>query len=54
MAVIMAPNIVFAVKNKNDVSNTLSSKVVETFEQIGRYGCMAFMVFNIPYTYSNF
>lgn len=42
------PNIVFAVKNKNDVSNTLSSKVVETFEQIGRYGCMAFMVFNIP------
>ncbi len=23
-------------------------------EQIGRYGCMAFMIFNIPYTYFDF
>lgn len=23
-------------------------------EQIGRYGCFAFMLFNIPYTYFNF
>lgn len=53
MAVIMIPNIVYAVKNKNPV-NTYHNKAVEVFEQIGRYGCMIFMIFNIPYTYFNF
>lgn len=53
MAVIMIPNIVYAVKNKNPVS-TYHNKAVEVFEQIGRYGCMLFMIFNIPYTYFNF
>lgn len=53
MAVIMIPNIVYAVKNKNPV-NTYHNKTVEISEQIGRYGCMIFMIFNIPYTYFNF
>lgn len=53
MAVIMIPNIVYAVKNKNPV-NTYHNKAVEISEQIGRYGCMVFMIFNIPYTYFNF
>lgn len=53
MAVIMIPNIVYAVKNKNPV-NIYHNKAVEVFEQIGRYGCMIFMIFNIPYTYFNF
>ena len=48
MVIIMVPNIVFAVRNENDGSNAYNNKVAETFEQIGRYGCMAFMVFNIP------
>lgn len=53
MAVIMIPNIVYAVKNKNP-ANTYHNKAVEISEQIGRYGCMIFMIFNIPYTYFNF
>ena len=54
MAVIMIPNIIYAVKHKSDGENAYNNKVVVILEQIGRYGCMALMVFNIPYTYFNF
>lgn len=54
MAVIMLPNIVYAVKHKNDVKNTYRNRAAEIFEQTGRYGCFVFMIFNIPYTYFNF
>ena len=53
MAVIMIPNIIYAVKHKNGES-TYHNKAVELLEQIGRYGCFAFMIFNIPHTYFNF
>lgn len=53
MSVIMAPNIVYAVKKKEDAP-TYHNKAVEVLEQIGRYGCFALMVFNIPHTYFNF
>ena len=53
MAVIMIPNIIYAVKHKNG-ENKYSNKAVEILEQIGRYGCFTFMIFNIPYTYFNF
>ena len=49
MAVIMLPNIVYAVKHKSDFS-AFQNKSVEILEQIGRYGCFFFMIFNIPYT----
>lgn len=51
---IMIPNVMFAVKNKDGFSNTYQNKTAEFFEQIGRYACMAFMVFNIPYTWIGF
>ena len=54
MAIIMIPNIIYAVKHKNDVANTYSNKAVVIAEQIGRYGCFCLMIFNIPYTYFNF
>ena len=54
MAVIMTPNIIYAVKHKADGENTYNDKAITILEQIGRYGCMIFMVFNIPYTYFNF
>ena len=54
MAIIMIPNIVYAVKHKADNENTYNNKAVTILEQIGRYGCMVLMVFNIPYTYFNF
>ena len=53
MAVIMIPNIIYAVKHKNSES-AYCNKAVEILEQIGRYGCFVLMIFNIPYTYFNF
>lgn len=54
MAIIMIPNIVYAVKHKNDAANYYNKKAVVICEQIGRYGCFALMIFNIPHTYFNF
>lgn len=54
MAIVLIPNIIFAIKHKEGFTNGYHSKAVETLEQIGRYGCMCFMIFNVPYTYFNF
>lgn len=53
MAVIMIPNIVYAIKRPiKDVY--YCNKAVSVLEQIGRYACFALMIFNIPYLYFNF
>ncbi len=54
MAIVMIPNIIYAVKCKNDAANTYNNKAVAALEQIGRYGCFILMIFNIPYLYFNF
>lgn len=54
MAVVMIPNIIYAVKNKGNVADTYNNKHATVAEQVGRYGCFAFMIFNIPYSYFNF
>ncbi len=54
VAFIMIPNIVYAIKHKESFKNYYSNKFIEVLEQVGRYGCIAFMIFNIPYTYFNF
>ena len=54
---IMIPNIVFAIKCKEGFENPWKGKLakaVELFEQIGRYGCFCFMIFNIPGTFFGF
>ena len=54
---IMIPNLVFALKCKEGFENPWKSKmakILEIFEQIGRYGCFAFMIFNIPRAYFGF
>ena len=51
VAVIMIPNIIFAVKCKDGFDNKWKNKVVEISEQAGRFGCFGFMIFNIPGTY---
>lgn len=51
MAVIMIPNIIFAIMNKDGFENLWENKRVELPEQIGRYGCFIFMVINIPGTW---
>ena len=50
----MIPNIIAAAVDKGAFENKYHNKVILILEQIGRYGCMIFMVFNIPYTYFNF
>lgn len=54
MAVILVPNMIYAVKHRDETDAGLGNKAVEGLEQIGRYGCFLLMVFNIPYTYFGF
>ena len=51
VAIIMIPNIVYAIKCKDGFLNKWSNKAVETLEQIGRFGSVAFMVVNTPGTF---
>ena len=48
ISLIMVPNIVFAVRCKQGFENSYQRKAIETIEQIGRFGCFGFMIFNIP------
>ena len=50
VAVIMIPNIIFAVKCKDGFENKWENKLVETLEQIGRFGCFGTMIINVPFT----
>lgn len=54
MAIVMAPNIVYALKNKTAQDYAYKNKIAEISEQVGRYGCFVLMIFNIPHTYFNF
>ena len=47
VAVIMVPNVIFAMRGENP-ENKYHNKAVEIIEQAGRFGSMAFMVFNLP------
>lgn len=51
IAIIMIPNIVFALKRKDGFENKWGNKFVEIIEQIGRFGCFGFMIINIPGTF---
>ena len=48
---IMIPNIIFALKHKEVFENRYHNKTIEIIEQIGRFGCFGFMIFNIPSTW---
>lgn len=54
MAVIMIPNIIYAMKCRDGFQNTWSNKAVELLEQIGRFGCFALMIFNVTPVYFGF
>lgn len=51
IAVIMIPNIIFAIKCKDGFENRWNNKLIETLEQIGRFGCFGFMIVYIPNTW---
>ena len=48
---MMIPNSIYAIKHKEGFVNLWQNKTIEIFEQIGRFGCFGFMIFNIPGTY---
>ena len=48
VAVIMLPNILFAMKCMVGFEYKWNNRFVETLEQIGRFGCFGFMIINIP------
>jgi CubicO group peptidase (beta-lactamase class C family) len=54
MVAIIVPNIVACIKNKDAFKNSYENKAAAVFEQVGRYGCFALMIFNIPYTWIGF
>ncbi len=54
IVMILIPNIIWTIFNKNISYNDFSNKPLHVLEQIGRYACMLFMVFNIPCTYFGF
>ena len=49
ITIIMIPNIVFAVRCKDGFANSYRNKTVELVEEIGRFGCFGFMIFNVPH-----
>lgn len=51
LIVILIPNAIFALKCPQGFENQWQNRWVETIEQIGRFGCMAFMAVNIPGTW---
>ena len=51
IVIIMVPNIIYAIKCKEGFENKWNNKKVEMIEQIGRFGCFGFMIFNIPGTW---
>ena len=51
ITIIMIPNVVFAIRCKDGFANNYRNKTVELVEQIGRFGCFGFMIFNVPGTW---
>lgn len=51
IVIIMIPNIIYAMKCKEGFENRWNNKLVEIMEQIGRFGCLGFMIINIPGTW---
>ncbi len=54
VALILLPNILCAILDKTIFASASNNKALNALEQAGRFGCVAFMIFNIPYTYFGF
>ncbi|MDD6200848.1 MAG: hypothetical protein PUB93_06230 [Firmicutes bacterium] len=50
MAVIMIPNVIFAIRHKEGFENKWHHPFAAFAEQIGRFGCFCFMILRIPGT----
>lgn len=54
VAVLLIPNILFALCHKDSFSENRCGKLIGTLEQIGRFGCIGFMILHIPGTWFGF
>ena len=52
--VILIPNIVFTITCKDGFENRYQNKLVESLEQIGRFGCFFSMFLTIPFMNSGY
>lgn len=48
VVLIMIPTILNGIFHRETFKNRWHSRLVETIEQIGRFGCLAFAVFHVP------
>jgi len=51
--ILLIPNAIYAIYaifNKDGIKNKQKNSTLEIIEQVGRFGCIAFMMFNIPGT----
>lgn len=48
MAVILVPNLVFALRCREGFAHPRTNRVLELLEKIGRFGCFAFMILPGP------
>lgn len=48
VVLLLIPNILYCLRCPNGFPVRCHSKALETLEQIGRFGCMAFMVLSFP------
>lgn len=46
VVLMLIPNCIYAIKNK-DQKNLCQNKIMNIIEQIGRYGCMVLMIFDV-------
>ncbi len=51
---ILIPNIVYMIKTRGKTPAVWKNKAAEIFEGIGRFGCIAFMIVNVPNTWLGF
>jgi len=51
VVILMIPNILFFIRCREDFKNSFRNKRLELLEQVGRFGCFGFMVFNVPGTF---
>ena len=47
--VLLIPNIIYAATNKDGFADKFHNKLVETGEQIGRFGCFVLMFIQLPF-----
>ena len=49
--IIIIPNNLYTIKIKDGFENKWNNKLIEIIEQLGRFGCLEFMIINIPGTW---